>query len=142
MRSVPSLAFATLLAVLTPVIASADPVHTKGPEPLQVSHGETIKLEDYLVTGKTTVIDFYSHYCPPCMALAPLLVKLHQSRSDLAVVEVDINRPGVSGIDWASPVAGQYKLESIPSLLIYGPDGTVIASGDKAREMVIDWIQK
>jgi thiol-disulfide isomerase/thioredoxin len=138
----PSLVLVSLLTAFSPAIVSADPVHTKGAEPLQISHGDPVKLEDYLVTGKITVIDFYSHFCPPCMALAPLLVKLHQSRDDLAVVEVDINRPGVTGIDWQSPVAGEFKLESIPNLVIYSATGTVIASGDKARDLVVDWIQK
>jgi thiol-disulfide isomerase/thioredoxin len=142
MSSPRSLALASLLALISPIVAHADPVHVKGAEPLQISHGDTVKLEDYLVTGKITVIDFYSKYCPPCMALAPLMEKLHQNRSDLAVVEVDINRPGVTGIDWKSPVAGEFKLESIPSIVIYGANGSVIADGDKAREMVVDWVQK
>ena len=135
-------AIASILALLLPAISQADPVHSKGADPLQISHGDTVKLEDYLVTGKTTIVDFYSKYCPPCMALAPLMEKLHQNRADLAVVEVDINRPGVTGIDWKSPVAAEFQLESIPRIMIYGPNGAVIADGDKAREMVVDWIQK
>ena len=137
-----------LLGVLAAVRLAAGlagaplPAAAKGPEPRQISHGQTVKLEDYLVQGKTTVVDFYSKFCPPCMALAPLIAQLHHTRGDLAVVEVDINRPGVVGIDWNSPVARQFQLESIPQLTVYGPDGQLVADGLKARELVIGWLGK
>jgi hypothetical protein len=66
-------------------------------------------------------------------------VKLHKTRDDIAVVKVDINRPGVKGIDWHSPVAKQFQLESIPHFKVYGPDGTLKAEGDAADEMVTGW---
>ncbi len=125
--------------LMASLAGAAIPAPAKGPEPLQISHGQPVKIEDYLVPGKTTIVDFYSKYCPPCMALAPLIAKLHQARADLAVVEVDINRPGVVGIDWQSPVAQEFQLESIPRLTVYGPDGKLIADGLKAREMVVGW---
>ena len=117
------------------------PTHTKGAAPLHVSHGGEIKLEDYVVPGKTTVFDFYSEYCPPCRAIAPHLEKLHAARADVAVVKVDINRPDHKGIDWHSPVAAQYKLESVPNFMVVGPDGKVQAQGDAAYEMVVGLIK-
>jgi thiol-disulfide isomerase/thioredoxin len=131
------LAAACLAACLT---RAAVPAPTKGPEPLQISHGQPVKIEDYLVPGKTTVVDFYSKFCPPCMALAPLIEQLHRTRTDLAVVEVDINRPGVVGIDWQSPVVREFQLDSIPRLTVYGPDGKLVADGLQARELVIGWL--
>jgi thiol-disulfide isomerase/thioredoxin len=119
----------------------ADASHTKGPEPLEISFGQEVKLSDYLVPGKITVFDFYSHYCPPCMAIAPRVKALHETRSDLAVVEVNVNRPGIVGIDWQSPVARQYGLESIPHFKVFGPDGKLMAEGDDAYEMVVGWIK-
>jgi len=56
---------------------------------------------------------------PSLRAIAPKLAELHKSRDDIAVVKVDINRPGVKGIDWSSPVAQQYKLHSIPHFKIF-----------------------
>jgi len=79
------------------------------------------------VPGKTTVFDFTSEYCPPCCGYAEPLHKLHADRADIAVVKVDINRPGVKGIDWKSPVAKQFALHSIPHFKVYGPDGKLIA---------------
>lgn len=119
----------------------AGAARTKGPEPLEVSFGKEVNVADYLVPGKTTIVDFYSHYCPPCMAIAPELRKLHEKRADVAVVEVNINRPGVVGIDWQSPVARQYGLESIPHFMIFGPDGKLVSEGDAAYDKVVGWLQ-
>lgn len=106
-----------------------------------VSHGERITLEDYLPAGKTTIVDFYSKYCPPCITLGPVLEGLVAARDDLTLVKVDINRPGQQGIDWGSPVAQQFALQSIPYLRVYGPDGAMLAEGRQALTMVLGWAQ-
>lgn len=117
----------------------------KGPKPLHVSKGAKVTLTDYLIPGKTTVFDFYSDYCPPCVQVAPLLDKLHQTREDIAVVKVDINRPGVKRIDFDSPVAEQYRLQAIPHFKVYGPDGKLMAedgpNSPRARQLVMSWIK-
>lgn len=125
--------------VAGPLTVWAADTHVKGPKPMHISHGEEVNLADYVVPGKTTVFDFYSEYCPPCRAIAPHLEKLHTKRDDVAVVKVDINRLGVKGIDWKSPVARQYNLNSIPHFKVYGPDGKLKAEGDEARAMVTSW---
>lgn len=107
-----------------------------------VSHGEQIDLADYTVPGQTVIFDFYSKYCGPCMQIGPYVERVAQQRDDVVVVKVDINRPNVQGIDWQSPVAQQYNLRSIPHFKIYGPEGTMVAEGDQARQMVIQWIQQ
>ena len=134
-----ALILAALLAI--PLAAFAADNQTKGPKPAHISQGKEVTLADYLVPGKTTVFDFYSEYCPPCRAIAPKLVKLHQNRDDIAVVKVDINRPGVKGIDWESPVAQQYQLHSIPHFKIYGPDGKLQADGDAAYGKVSQLVE-
>lgn len=135
--------FAVALAAVlaTPVALLADAPPAKGPKPIHVSMGQLVKVTDYVVPGKTTIVDFYSEFCPPCRAIAPRLEKLHASRDDIVVVKVDINRPGVKGIDWKSPVAQQYQLHSIPHFKIFGPDGKLQTEGDQAYEMVNSWIQ-
>ncbi len=138
-RSVIALGFAVLLAA--PLGLTAAENHEKGAEPAHISKGQTVTLADYLVPGKITVFDFYSEFCPPCRAISPRLVKLHQTRDDIAVVKVDINRPGVRGIDWQSPVARQYSLESVPHFKVFGPDGKLQAEGDPAYEMVLGWLK-
>ena len=58
------------------------------------------------------------------------------------VVKVDINRPDVRGIDWGSPVAKQYGMQSIPHFKVFGPDGKLQAEGKPARELVTGWFEE
>lgn len=127
-------------------VTFAEGVHTKGAEPLRIAHGEKVNLTDYLVPGKTTVFDFTSEYCPPCRAYEEPLLALHRQRADIAVVKVDINRPGVQRIDWKSPVAQEYGMNSIPHFKVYGPDGKLLAEDTTrpppARLMVNGWLEQ
>jgi thiol-disulfide isomerase/thioredoxin len=132
------LAAATFAAV-TLLLGAAQ--HAKQERPAEISFGSRVKLADYLVPGKTTVFDFYSTYCPTCMALKPGIERLHASRDDVAVVLVNINRPGFKGIDWDSPVSKQYDLPSTPQFKVFGPDGKLQAEGKAAYEMVAGWIK-
>jgi thiol-disulfide isomerase/thioredoxin len=134
--------FASLLVLSAGFsIASAEAARTKPASPEKISHGEEVKITDYLVLGKTTIFDFTSEYCPPCRAIAPKLEKLHATREDIVVVKVDINRAGFKGIDWKSPVAKQYQLQSVPSFKVYGPDGKLISEGKEASQKVYGWLE-
>lgn len=137
----PFLALALIL--LLPVTGWSGP--KKGPEPLIVARGERIELTDYLVPGKTVVFDFTSPHCAPCRMYDEPLRGLHQRRDDIVVVKVDINRPEVKRIDWTSPVAQQYRMDSIPRFKIFGPDGKLLAEdiGDSkpARALVNEWCE-
>lgn len=130
-----------LFLVVAPVLLSAAGIHEKGMKPLVISNGQKVKLSDYLVPGKTTVFDFYSPYCSTCRSIAPDMDKLHESREDLAIVLVNINRPGVKVIDWQSSVAQQYDLPSTPQLKVYGPDGKLVAEGKAAYQLVTGWFK-
>lgn len=110
-----------------------------------VSFGEKIELGDFLVPGKIVIFYFMSPYCPPCNMYEEPLRALHRQRTDIVVVKININRPGVKRIDWESPVAVQYGMGSIPRFKIFGPDGKLIAEDigkDKpARDMVNKWCE-
>jgi thiol-disulfide isomerase/thioredoxin len=97
--------------------------------------GLLINLQPYIVAGRYTVFDFASQYCPPCRAATVQFKMLAQKYpKHYAFRQIDINRPGVAGIDWSSPLARQYGLQSIPHLIVYGPDKRLIAEGDIAEE--------
>jgi thiol-disulfide isomerase/thioredoxin len=118
------------------VSASSDGSAGKSATPARIAHGQEVNLQDYVVPGKTTIFDFTSEFCPPCRAIAPHLHKLHADRADIVVVEVDLNRPGVHGIDWGSPVAKQYGMNSIPAFKVYGSNGRLQSEGDDAYNFV------
>jgi thiol-disulfide isomerase/thioredoxin len=129
---------AASFAAVTLLLGAAQ--HAKQEKPAEISFGARVKLSDYLVPGKTTVFDFYSTYCPTCMALKPGIERLHATREDIAVVLVNINRPGFRGIDWDSPVSKQYDLPSTPQFKVYDPEGKLEAEGKPAYKMVTGWI--
>lgn len=127
--------------VMLPLFAATPAGTGKPAKPWHVAMGKPVNLADYLVPGKTVVFDFYSDYCGPCVQMSPMLEKLHATRADVVVVKVDINRPGVKGIDWKSPTAAQFKLNSIPHFKVYGPDGKLKAEdstpASAARRLVM-----
>lgn len=127
---------AKFLALLLLTAATLVAAPTKLAEPAHVARGEEITLADWIVPGKTVVVDFYSDYCPPCRPYIEPLKVLHTQRDDIVVVKVDINRIGVKGIDWKSPVAQQFALRSIPHFQVYGPDGKLQSEGKDARATV------
>lgn len=106
------------------------------------SEGQKFTVADHLVKGKTNVIDFYSEYCPPCRAVAPMLEKLAKKDPDVVVGKLDINRPDKRGIDWRSPLAQQYKLRSIPHFKIYDGSGKLVAEGQEAKQKLIELLKK
>jgi len=112
-----------------------------GDFPYYMIHGP-VNLEKKLVKGKTNIVDFYSEYCPPCRKIAPLLKKLDDRREDIAVIKININRRGVRGIDWQSPIARQFKLRSIPHFIIVSPSGMLRYEGKKAYEFVIEQLRE
>jgi thiol-disulfide isomerase/thioredoxin len=99
--------------------------------------GDEFDIESYLQKGKTNIVDFYSDYCPPCRKISPLLQKLGRKRPDLAILQVDINRKGVKGIDWGSPLARQYQLQSVPHFRIYDGEGNLINQGQEAYMQIV-----
>jgi len=106
------------------------------------SPGQTLDVKSLLVRGKTTLIDFYSPYCPPCVRLAPIMAKLAEKRPDLAIKKVNINRPGINGIDWRSPLAQQYQVRRVPFFMIFDSKGQLVAQGSEAVETVGGWLQE
>ncbi len=104
--------------------------------------GQTLNLKRLVVKGKTTLLDFYSPFCPPCVRLAPVMERLAAKRRDLAIKKVNINRPGVNGIDWRSPLAEQYQIRQVPYFMIFSPQGKLVAQGRDAVEYVQRWLQE
>jgi len=104
--------------------------------------GQPLDVKSLLVKGKTTLIDFHSPFCPPCVQLAPIIAQLAAKRPDLAIKKVNINRPEVKGIDWHSPLAQQYQIRQVPYFMIFSPQGKLVAQGRDAVGTVQDWLKE
>lgn len=114
------------------VLAVASLSAAKPTAPLSsISNGDTIKVSEYLVAGKTVVFGFFSAFsapcpCSPCSKIDDPLAALQEERDDLVVIKVNIDRENASGIDWNSPVAQQFSLRRLPHFKIFGPDGVLL----------------
>jgi hypothetical protein len=108
----------------------------------ETSHGQTLNIDSLACPGKITIVDLSSDYCAPCVEMAMYLIKISKAHPQrYAIRRVNINRPGVSGIDWQSPVAKQYKLEGIPWLVVY--DNKVrVAEGEPAVKWMAGDVKK
>lgn len=104
--------------------------------------GETLEIKSLLSRDRTTVIDFYSPYCYPCVQMVPILEKLATRLPEVMFVRLNINRPEVKGIDWQSPLVQQYRIKSVPYFMIFNPQGELVAEGTAARQMLRGWLQK
>jgi len=127
------------------------------------------------LAGKVVVIDIWSTSCAPCMLQFPHLVELSRSgKEPLACISFNVDYIGLKS---KSPevylpkvaeflhkqqatftnllsatsdenVLTHFKLESIPAILIYGPDGTLqhtltdVNSGDDGLTYAGDVIPK
>lgn len=104
--------------------------------------GETLEIRSLLGRDRATAIDFYSPYCYPCMQMAPVMEKLAARMPEVQFVRLNINRQGVNGIDWKSPLVQQYRIRSVPYFMIFDSQGKLVAEGAAARQMIQGWLQK
>ncbi len=131
----PASTYPKVLALVLLSFAVSLSAAEKNEGPVAVSNGESFSIADFLVPGKTVIFAFVSDFSPPCPCepchnLGDPFKALHSSREDVVVIKVDIDREGVTKIDWDSPVAMQYGLRRLPHFIVYGPHGELMAQDD------------
>jgi len=91
-------------------------------EPIKViSHGMQIDINQHLVIGYVTVLDFYADWCGPCRQFAPGLEEMARNDPEIALRKIDI-------VNWKTAVAQQFNIHSIPQVNIYDRSGRLVGT--------------
>ena len=112
------------------------------PEKLIDSSGKEVSRDE--LAGKTVGFYFSAHWCPPCKAFTPSLVKFRDAnKEDFEVVFVSSDRSPAAQMSYmkefdmkwftikhrskeANALAQKYGVRGIPALIIVGADGKTI----------------
>lgn len=89
--------------------------------------------EAVLEAGKTVLLDFWAPWCAPCRMVAPTVDEIAAERPDIRVGKVNI--------DEEHELAMQYRIFSIPSLLVL-KDGKVVnqAVGARPKDAILSML--
>ena len=67
--------------------------------------------DEVLNTSGTVLVDFYADWCGPCKMVAPVVDEIAEERTDIIV--------GKANVDESAALAKQYKVMSIPTLIVF-----------------------
>lgn len=73
--------------------------------------------EEVINSERVILVDFFATWCGPCQMLGPVLEKISTSRADFDIAKVDI--------DQAADLASRYRIEVVPTMLIF-KDGNIV----------------
>ena len=86
-----------------------------------ISHGAQVDINQHLVLGQVTLVDFYADWCGPCRQLAPSLEQMVRGDPEIALRKIDI-------VNWKTPVVRQFDIYSIPHVNVYDRGGRLVGS--------------
>ena len=121
--------------------------------------GRVVKLSDYVGQGKYVLVDFWASWCGPCREEMPVLARVYGKYKDKGVEVVGLFvwdkpenlAPAVSDlkitwpqiIDSNSTVRHLYGINGIPYIMLFGPDGTILARdlrGERIEQEIARYI--
>jgi thioredoxin 1 len=89
-----------------------DPKMTTAQAIRKVEHIEQVDFAEKVLRSEVPVlVDFYTDWCGPCKALAPVLEDFARETPDAKIVKVNVDKN--------PELAAAYQIESIPHLIVF-----------------------
>jgi len=115
--------------------------------------GSMARLSDYIGKGKYILLDHWASWCGPCKAEMPYLKKTYEAFAGdwFDIVGLAINDKQENtldaidelGLPWnqiynVTTQPGEfYGINSIPHLILFAPDGTILARGIRGEQIFV-----
>lgn len=95
--------------------ADEQPVDLTVKGPGKGGHDGSISIKEFddMIAGdKLTMVDFYTTWCGPCKVMAPYVVKLKETNSDMVnVLQIDAEAQ--------MEISGRYNIQGYPTVMFF-----------------------
>ena len=99
------------------------------------NNGARVELNALTEPGMVTIVDFFADWCGPCRQVSPLLQKMTAKHDGVILRKVDV-------VDWNRPVVQQYRIPSIPYIIVLDRRGNPVGSPTSDPRVVEGYVKQ